>query len=300
MGILNHLLWLTIRVCLDIIKTITILMRHYPLKRSMTWPDLFTEQPMNDQSASPLFGIPPEIRDTIFRLALTAYEDTTRRYRPDAPYYRPGYTCAHKIDTNLLLTCRLVYSETARLPAEINEHVSWYIRPPPEMGINDTPRGDDPGSLIRQRDLLTIHIFAPQYWLEDVQGGFGSFTKHWNCARPTRLVITMRHSDWYWWEDGEPITLDPKRQGRDCDVFVPGPWDTCFQNITGLEVLQFELETVESKKSELDPIVDQAKNWKFTLGDGRTLILNESKKRRWGWVGLPLREFALTARDMTI
>ncbi|KAL8964431.1 MAG: hypothetical protein Q9183_004452 [Haloplaca sp. 2 TL-2023] len=251
---------------------------------------------MNDQSASPLFQIPPEIRNTIFTLSLTAYEDTTKRYRRDAYYCRPGYTCAHKIDTNLLLTCRLVYSETARLPARINEHVSWYHRAPPGIWMNEVRSDDFPGALVRRRDLRAVHIFVQQYWLENEQRGFGIFPRLWNYARPTHLVVTLRHSDWWWWEDGEPIALDPKRQGKPSaqsysqpsDPFEPGSWGTFFRFIMGLEVFQLELETVESKKSELDAIVGRAKSWEFTLGDGRTLIFNESKKRRTGWVGIPL------------
>lgn len=92
---------------------------------------------INPQCDSPLFNcIPPEVRNHIFKLALIAYEDPTRRYRWNAYYYRPGYTCAHEIDTNLLLTCRLVHAETASLPASINEHVSWYKRGPPELKKN--------------------------------------------------------------------------------------------------------------------------------------------------------------------
>ncbi|KAL8867645.1 MAG: hypothetical protein Q9174_005524 [Haloplaca sp. 1 TL-2023] len=300
MGVMDYLLSLADRLSVYITKafdTRTIWGKDI-MSAAMDWPDRFTHQPFNDQSASPLFQIPPEIRNLIFRLALTAYEDSTKRYRPDAHYYRPGYTCAHKIDTNLLLTCRLVFSETARLPAQINEHVSWYHRPPPGTGTNSLFRGDDAGSLVRIRDLCTIHIFAQQYWLEGASEGFGLFVKLWQLARPTHLIMTIRHTDWWWWEVGEPIALDPKRAGRpskwspSCasDPFEPGSWGIYLREIPGLDKFELELETVESKKSELDAIVDRAKSWEFNLGDGRTLIINASKTRRTGWVGLPINQ----------
>ncbi|KAL8703805.1 MAG: hypothetical protein Q9201_003020 [Fulgogasparrea decipioides] len=257
-------------------------------------------QDMDPQSASPLYTrIPPEIRNTIFRLAVTAYEDPSRRYRRDAHYYRPGYTCAHKIDTNLLLTCRLVYSETARLPASINEHTSWYFRPPPGIHRNQIPLGDQPGALVRRRDLRTIHIFAQQYWLEGKHHGFADFARLWEFACPIHLKITIRHSDWWWWEVGEPIALDPKFEGRPSiqrysrpsDPFNPWSWGSEFRNIKGLEQLELELETVENKKNELDAIVNRASGWRFPLGDSRLLLLNKSKTKRTGWVGLPIGKF---------
>ncbi|KAL8947286.1 MAG: hypothetical protein Q9222_006414 [Ikaeria aurantiellina] len=249
---------------------------------------------INPQSDSPLFTIlPPELRNHIFQLALTAYEDPTRRYKQSACYFRPGYTCAHKIDTALLATCRLIYSETATIPASINEHVSWYYRPPPDISKNEIPLGTSPASLIRRRNLRTIHLFAQQYWLEGANGGFAGFTGLWNFAQPTRLLITIRHTDWWWWEVEAPLALDPKQEGRPSSEkhsralgpFEPESWGSEFRKIEGLERFELELETVESKRHELDAIVDRAKGWKFFLGDGHVLLLNRSKTRRAGWVG---------------
>lgn len=252
---------------------------------------------INPQSDSPLFNrIPPEVRNSIFKYALTAYEDPTRRYERNAYYYRPGYTCAHKIDTNLLLTCRRVYAETARLPASINEQVSWYYRGPPNMHGKTIPLDDRPGSLLRRRELRRIHVFAQQFWLEESSvrvSGFARLTGLWNIARPTHLLITIRHTDWWMWEVDAPLALDPKRAGRPSpenrsrpsDRFDQKSWGAQFQNIRGLECLQLELETVESKATELDAIVSRAKGWRFPLRDGRVLVLDERKSKRTGWIG---------------
>lgn len=256
---------------------------------------------VDPQHDSPLFStLPPEVRNTIFELALTAYEDPTRRYTPNAYFYRPGHTCFRRIDTNLLLTCRRVYAETASLPASINEQVSWYWRGPPIGEKNHVPIDPSPGSSRRRRELRKIHLFAQQYWLESNYGasddGFSGFARLWNngCPiRPTHLKITIRHTDWWWWEHGEPLALDPKQHGRPSaqrysrpsDPFHRDTWGGQFRRIFGLKCLQLELETVERKMGELDAIVQQAKGWRFPLGDDHVLVLDESKTRRTGWIG---------------
>ncbi|KAI4086628.1 MAG: hypothetical protein LQ344_007404 [Seirophora lacunosa] len=246
---------------------------------------------INPQLASPLFNrLPPEVRNMIFRFALTAYEDPARKYERQAYYYRPGYTCPRKIDIDLLLTCRLVHAETASLPASINEHLSWYWRGPPEAKRNGLPSDSSPGSSLRRRELRSIHIFAQQYWLEQ---SFAGFTQFWNISCPTHLKITIRHTDWWWWEDQAPLALDPKREDRPLahihsspsDPFEPQSWGAQFRKIRGLQNLQLELETVKSKRSELDAIIARAPGWRFALGDDKTLVLDESKTQRRGWVG---------------
>ncbi|KAI4240746.1 MAG: hypothetical protein L6R40_004991 [Gallowayella cf. fulva] len=216
-------------------------------------------------------------------------------YRPTAYYYRPGVICARKIDTDLLLTCRLVYSETSQLPASINEHTSWYYREPPDIKKRYVPVDDHPASVVRRRHLQTVHIFTQQAWLESY--GFANFMGLlWTHACPTTLIITLRHSDWWWWEDEASLTLDPKQEGqasvthhsRPSDPFPSESWGYQFRKASGLKKLQMELETVESKREELDTIVNRAEGWEFSLGDDRILRLNKSKTRRTGWTGVLL------------
>ncbi|KAL8753788.1 MAG: hypothetical protein Q9184_005314 [Pyrenodesmia sp. 2 TL-2023] len=239
---------------------------------------------VDPQRDSPLFStLPPEVRNTVFELALTAYEDPLRR-----------------IDTNLLLTCRRVYAETASLPASINEQVSWYGRGPPIRENNHVPVDFSPGSSRRRRELRKIHLFTQQYWLESNYGapdnGFCGFLRLWNngCPiRPAHLKITIRHTDWWWWEHGHPLALDPKQNGRPSarryrrpsDPFDRDSWGAQIWGMVGLNCLQLELETVERKMGELDAIVQQAKGWRFPLGDDHVLVLDESRTRRTGWIG---------------
>lgn len=78
---------------------------------------------IDPQSASPLFNrIPAEIRNQIFELALSAYDDKNKPYNNGSYYYRPDHRYAHKVDTNLLLTCRRIYNEKD-IPASINPYI---------------------------------------------------------------------------------------------------------------------------------------------------------------------------------
>ncbi|MCJ1397783.1 hypothetical protein MMC11_000979 [Xylographa trunciseda] len=66
---------------------------------------------IDPQDDCPLFNkIPPEIRHIIFSLTLSAYNNGAP-YRKGSFYDRPGYHYRHRIDTALLLTCKLVVVE---------------------------------------------------------------------------------------------------------------------------------------------------------------------------------------------
>ena len=168
-------------------------------KQNSDTMDTATGEPIqssiNPQLASPLFAkIPAEIRNHIFRLVLTFFDDQTRPYKKSAFYYRPDHRYAQIIDTTLLLTCRRVFAETRNLPASINEHTSWYNRPPPDVDRNSLPMEDSPAALKRRSQVAIIHIFTQQFWLEDQ---FQRWTKRQAINSTTCLKITLRHTDWW-------------------------------------------------------------------------------------------------------
>lgn len=75
-----------------------------------------------EQRQSPLFSkLPPEIRVLIFEFALAGYR-RRRRLLSDPLvakryiYCHPAYHYPLQFDTNLLLTCRLIYSEANHIP----------------------------------------------------------------------------------------------------------------------------------------------------------------------------------------
>ena len=248
---------------------------------------------IDPQSASPLFNrIPAEIRNQIFELALSAYDDKSKPYNNGSYYYRLDHRYAHKVDTNLLLTCRRIYAETRDIPASINPYTCWFHRPPPyasKQGLTRLSTEDTVGVLVRHRDLKYVHIHTQQFWLYGRE--FTQFTQLWKSASPTHLKLTLRHSDWYWWENESRIALDPKLPGSPngysnaSDPFAKGSWGSQLKKMEGLKVFQLELETVEKKKDELDAIVARAPGWQFPLDGDRIMILDESKTKRTGWLG---------------
>jgi len=251
---------------------------------------------INPQIDSPLFTFfPAELRTQIFQYALLDYPDPSRPYSQHSFWYRPGYTNARAIATNLLLTCRRVYLETDLLPLGLNEHVVWGVeksRVPP----NAIPYLLNNRLKTSQKNAIKyVHLFVQQSWLEDWKDQWLTFSKSWPDGFPQRLRITIRHTDWWYNLLGEnsPLALDPKRKGRamvgdwigEEEPFEQGSWGQRFANLKGLEELELELETVEAKRAELDVNIEKASYWRFPLGDGNVLVMDKEATEKSTWTG---------------
>ncbi|KAK0451347.1 uncharacterized protein EV420DRAFT_713238 [Desarmillaria tabescens] len=235
-------------------------MRHL-LQRTQATPD--------PQAASPLFSkTPPEIRNIIFRLALRGYPDRARGYYPGNTYYfRPGYEHDRRIDTALLLTCRRIYDETYLLPVIENEHVFWCYHGPPGSSA-------EPGRYFckmneKQQDTVDrVHFFAQLYWLEA--------TFPLSCTipemRPRKLKITIRHSDWWYWENNHLLVLRVA-------------WTDKIRLVKRLEELEIELETIERDKDQMLAIAQRIRSWKIDLWDGRVLSTEGRSLIHDQWTG---------------
>ena len=259
--------------------------------------DIITTRPyINPQLASPLFVLlPAEIRQQIFQLALLSYPDPSRPYSQHSFWYRPGYTHARAITVSLLLTCRRVYLETDLVPVTQNEHVIWGVersRIPPSTSSYLL---DNRMKKSLRNAIQYIHLFTQQFWLEDWSGKWLAYALSWPDGCPPRLKISIRHTDWWYNLLGEnsPLALDPKRKGRakpgawieEEEPFEPGSWGQRFIYMNGLKTFELELETIEKKRGELDVIVEKARTWRFPLGDGRILVLDEEATERDAWTG---------------
>jgi hypothetical protein len=216
----------------------------------------------------------PELRNIVFTLALTEYDDPTRPYSKHECFYRPGFEFAGRIDTNLLLTCRLVYLETHLAPIALNEHVFWMhpSRGPPGRSITNS----DHGLYFRrmtpqQREAVSqVRFFTQMFWLE------GRKFQEWPAGLAVRkLAITFRHSDWWFWENGEALRIKAPREG----------WGAWVGSIPQLEELELELETIEPKKEQLEERVRVAQGWKFPLADGASLAHDGEAPAKSMWAG---------------
>ena len=235
--------------------------------------------------------LPYELRTSIWKFSLVAYDNKEWPYQEDHFSTRPGYRYPSLISTTLLQTCRRIYLEAYMLPVTANEIVAWCYRNPDGGQSSPLPRLK---WMIPEQIALgtNIHLFTQQYWLED---GWRRLTSN-ALVNPKTLHITLRHSDWWDWERGDPLALDPKQKGRPqvsphseaSDPFPEGSWGASFRELRGLKEFKFELETVVAKKVELDDIVARANTWRFPLGDGKVLVLDESKTTTFYWTGPPL------------
>jgi len=222
----------------------------------------------NKQGQSPLFDqIPPEVRNTIFLYALLSYEDLGTIYQSDEHYVRPSYHHPSRIDPSLLQTCRLIYLETRFLPVMADEHAFWCHRPPPGLRYCSDPRSYFNRFSEEQKDHVDrVHFFTQQYYLE------GHFSR--DCAladmRPRSLKITLRHGDWWFWEDNKPLHL---KDG----------WARGFKDSRRLEEVILELETIERDKDQIYAIANRVSKETYPLPKGRILSTagNPLIKREW-------------------
>ncbi|KAI1463298.1 uncharacterized protein F4812DRAFT_250668 [Daldinia caldariorum] len=76
---------------------------------------------VDSQLQSPLFGrLPRELRDLVWRYALTRYEDIDCLYDIQRTYARPGQAAPQRVAVELLETCRAVYIEAYLTPFQVN------------------------------------------------------------------------------------------------------------------------------------------------------------------------------------
>jgi len=224
----------------------------------------------NPQTACPLFqNVPPEIRNRIFQHALLSYEDLSAVYPNDAHYSRPGFRYASHIDARLLCTCKLIYLETRFLPVMADEHVFWCERPPPNLRLASNPQQYFARFSKEHRDHVEkVHFFTQQWYLE------GRFPQQCllESMRPRVLHITLRHGDWWYWEDNNPLDLKPG-------------WAANLKNIERLQELVLELETMERDKAQIYAIAERVKKEKIPLSGGRVLSAADVPLVKRDWMG---------------
>lgn len=206
------------------------------------------------QEPSPLFStLPREIRDLIWSFATMPVEDETRKYNTNEYYCRPGHRAPHKTYTDLLYTCRRVWLEANALPMLQAEQCFWYYRAAPDsrdakwMGnLTETNR----------RNFGHLHLFSQMYAIEgltdrkgDLQSKFLTTPERPGDFQPKALHVTVRHTDWWWWESDAPLRFE--------DHWLKALLDT--PDLRSTQVLTLELETLDYKVGQLMPIVERLK-----------------------------------------
>ncbi|KIK60911.1 hypothetical protein GYMLUDRAFT_225673 [Collybiopsis luxurians FD-317 M1] len=207
----------------------------------------------NRQESCPLFyRVPPEVRNAIFLYTLLSYEDQSITYPNDAHYSRPDYRYSVRIDPRLLQTCRLIYLETRFLPVIAYEHTFWCHRAPPGVVHASDPQAYFERFTEEQRDHVDqVHFFTQQYYLEE------DFPRicQLESIRSRSLKVTLRHGDWWFWEDNNPLQL---KNG----------WADKLVHVKGLEEVILELETMERDKEQIYSIAERVRKETYPAQDG--------------------------------
>lgn len=220
------------------------------------------------QTASPIFSVlPGEVRENIFSYVLTDYPDPSpeRRYASDTCYTRPSYSAPRRTDTALLQTCRAAYAEAWFLPFVLREQVHFLANPnraPPEYaGLRDLvahlrriaeQTGDE------KVEIAGLRVFAQMFKIE--QGNLVQVLSFPGLF-PRVLTLTVRHTDWWYWENDEPLRFEARWIRGVCDVLP-----------ASVREVRIELESTVRRKGQVDAIVNQmGERWFFVRKDGAVL-----------------------------
>ncbi|KAJ6572021.1 hypothetical protein B0H19DRAFT_1132224 [Mycena capillaripes] len=225
------------------------------------------------QLQSPLFAtLYPELRNMVFTHALTEYDDHSRPYSKHAFYHRPGFEFTGKIDTSLLLTCRVIYLETHLAPISLNEHVFWMYRGPPRFTDDDEHFEEYFAKMTPQQRgaVRQVRLITQLFWLE------GRRVQEWAAGlNLSKLVITIRHSDWWYWEDGDDLRINE-----------PGSeWGAWVGSMPGLQEVELEFETIDGKREQLEERVRVALEWKFPTANDGFLVHDGKEPVKSTWLG---------------
>ncbi|KXH39399.1 hypothetical protein CSIM01_11594 [Colletotrichum simmondsii] len=211
----------------------------------------------DNQFQCPLFGtLPGEIRNEIFALALVQFSDEEggAAYPKDSYWYRPGFTGPRKSSSSLLRACKLAYAEGQKVFLRELEWAFWFDRGPEGRTRNHACEKFFSALTEQQaRDLTKVRFFTQMYWLEEGRNLATLFAQP--NFRPEVLTITVRYSDWWYWESDEPLRMKED-------------WLRGFRGPKGLRELRVEYETLVGKREEMMGIVGRNKGWKLVVGGG--------------------------------
>jgi hypothetical protein len=118
------------------------------------------------------------------------------------------------------------------------------------------------------------------FWLENGKQLFYIFSIP--QFRPTQLTITIRYTDWWFWEVHDTLRME---EG----------WLRYFKGNPGLRVLTVEYETLSLRKAEMMPIIRRNKQWKLPVRrESGSFEANElegylsaegTELKEWKWKG---------------
>ncbi|KAK6001199.1 hypothetical protein QM012_003282 [Aureobasidium pullulans] len=237
----------------------------------------FASDSAHEQLQSALFSVlPGEIRNHIWKYALADYQDETQLYDDATCYKRPDYLAPRKTNTVLLRTCKRIYQEAWFLPWTNAEQIFYLTSADRRPPRTTTPR-DMQRTLLeisRTQTMPTIQhvrVFPQLYALEN--GQRLQEILNLRFFYPKVITITIRHTDWWWWESDHNLHLDATWVG-----FCRFP--------NSLTELRVAFESLERKKDQIDDVVRQAmEGWVFRRKDDTELSAKNCEPEIMRWSG---------------
>ena len=274
-----------------------------------------TMSAFNPQSACPFFrperGLPREIRELIFQLALTSYEDKSRprnievvkkndvAFTDNTDYarYRPGHFCIRRTDTALLRTCKAIYQETHLLPIAVNQHTLWYSHVPAVRTLPATTASDYFNAMTDEQLAAVQHvqIFGQSAFLGSQDPGQyineGIFAElgvmrggpSRNQSRRISGDVLKRARNW------GPQTISITIRHMDWNHYFIDLSHMLrnrhWENVLGeLKVLRIELEVPGDQRNLLTPVIKSLTDFSFDIGNGEELVA-EQEVQESTWIG---------------
>ncbi|KAE8140173.1 hypothetical protein BDV38DRAFT_27357 [Aspergillus pseudotamarii] len=227
----------------------------------------------HEQRQSPLFSrLPSEIREEIFAFVLSSYDDTTRAYQKETYWTRPGHYGPQHVSTGLLRTCKRIYTEAWFMPfifAEHTEYLTASDRKPRSATWSDCLKIMDAD--YEKLQPRFIRIFAQMWVLEP--GDRFQQTLDMPHFYPKQITLTIRYTDFWFWEDDEPLRID-------------STWVNKIRFPESVSRFCIEFESIERRKNEVDYIArEAAEKWYFRRKDGFLLTPHESETPVFKWTG---------------
>jgi hypothetical protein len=263
------------------------------------------------QSTSPLYAIiPAELRNEIFAEALRGYVKQSDYWDRETHYTRPGYEGKSTVEVALLCTCRQVYLETHQTVKKVNgyDRVTFWLYRSPE-GVRCGPHAMPNLKKIemeRLQEITSVHLLMQQYFMEGhaLASMLAIFRNELPDLRTIR--VTVRHSDWWYWESNDKLGMDPFSEGRvshgavcsKLDDLRQNPrkyiddsveaWGNRFVGLDRLQKFELELETLVVKKRQLDKIVEFSRYWALPIlseKDSERVLIRDPEEKWSGWDG---------------
>lgn len=243
--------------------------------RELTLATSITDETLakcNPQQQCPLFAqLPAEVRALIFTFATAPYDSPKleEQYLETDFFYRPSHRARHLTSTSLLLTCRRIWLEAHHLPLLQAQPTFWFGAPgrrpawanqqsaATPLADYRTPAGHLEGDTNRLRRTLErftplnrqdarVQLFAQMFWLRYQSSTAYPVTQDWPRLGVKALTLTIRHSDWYYWESDAPLDLGDHPICRWLQDMTVGAED---------RELRLVFETLVSKVAQLDEVI---------------------------------------------